>query len=237
MNTFSRGGGSARGRLRQQQPPDAHRINSRIIAREVRVIGADGEQLGILGIRQALEAAEQAGLDLVEVAPQASPPVCRIMDYGKFKYREQKKEAEARKKRTETHVKELRLRYRTEKGDLETKLKHAREFLAEGDKVKFTMRFQGREVMFANLGMQKIDAIIEQLADISTVDERSPLTGRQFYVILAPLKLTAQHGAGRPKTEPKTQESKETGTSATSKSTVAGSVTSSTTPSHSASDK
>jgi translation initiation factor IF-3 len=177
--------------MRPTQPQDAHRINHRITAKEVRVITDSGEQLGILSIRDALTAAETAGLDLVEVAANAKPPVCRIMDYGKYKYREQKKEAEARKKRAENTVKELRIRYRTDVGDLETKLKHAREFLGDGDKVKFSMRFKGREIMYVDLGQQKFESIVKSLSDIATVDERGPLTGRQIYIVLAPLKGVA----------------------------------------------
>jgi translation initiation factor IF-3 len=142
-----------------------------------------------------LERAEAAGLDLAEIAPEASPPVCKILDYGKLKYREQKKEAEARKKRTENIVKELRIRYRTDVGDLETKLKHARDFLGEGDKVKFSMRFKGREVMYVDLGDEKFKTIIERLSDVATVDEKSPLTGKQIYIVLAPLKGSVKKSA------------------------------------------
>lgn len=177
-----------RDKFRRAQTPDEHRINHRITAREVRVIGDGGEQHGILQIKDALTLAETAGLDLVEVAPEAKPPVCRMMDYGKFKYREQKKEAEAKKKRTEQELKELRVRYRTDVGDLETKLKHAREFLEAGDKVKFSMRFKGREVAFMELGREKFNTIVERLADIATVDERSPLSGRQIHIVFAPAK-------------------------------------------------
>lgn len=188
MNTTFRPGPRTGNRFRPQQTPDTHRINHRITAKEVRLITDTGEQLGILTLRQALEIAEQRELDLVEVAPEAKPPVCRLMDYGKFKYREQKREAEARKKRTENTVKELRIRYRTDVGDLETKLKHAEEFLQEGDKVKFSMRFKGREIMYVDLGVQKFQTIIDRLAHIATVDERSPLNGKQIYIVLAPAK-------------------------------------------------
>lgn len=168
--------------------PDTHRINELITAREVRVIAADGEQLGILQIRDALQKAQELELDLVEVAPQAKPPVCKILDYGKFKYKEQKKETEARKNRSETVLKELRLRYRTDVGDLEVKLKQARDFLAEGDKVKFSMRFKGREAMYLDLGREKFDQIVERLKDVATVDERSPVYGRQIFITFAPIK-------------------------------------------------
>ena len=191
MNSFhSSGGGGFRGPRfpRRDLPPDTHRINQRITAREVRVITDEGEQLGVISIREALIAAENAGLDLVEVAPQAQPPVCKIMDYGKFRYKEQKKEAENRKKRSDSTLKELRIRYITDSGDLETKLKQARQFLEEGDKVKFTMRFKGREVAYLNLGVEKFDMIKERLADVAEVDDRSPPMGRVLHITFAPAK-------------------------------------------------
>ncbi len=181
---FQRGG---RG-IRPQTPPDTHRINEFIIAKEVRVIAPDGEQLGVLALKDALQRAQELELDLVEVAPQAKPPVCKILDYGKFKYKEQKKEAEARKNRSETTIKELRLRYRTDVGDLEVKLKQARDFLGEGDKVKFVMRFKGREAMYIDLGKEKFLQIEERLKDVATVDERSPTFGRQIHITFAPIK-------------------------------------------------
>jgi len=197
LSTFnssgSNSGGGFRGqRFRRPETPDAHRINGRILAREVRVITDAGEQLGILAIRDALLAAEKAELDLVEVSPNATPPVCKIMDYGKFKYKEQKKAAEAKKNRTETTLKELRIRYATDVGDLETKLKQARDFLVEGDKVKFSMRFRGREVAYISLGVEKFNTIVERLSDIAIVDERSPAYGRQIHIVLAP-------SSGKPK--------------------------------------
>lgn len=187
MNTFRRPA-PFRGPRRGPPPPDAHRINDRISSKEVRVISETGEQLGILATRAAITMAEEIGLDLVEVSPNVQPPVCRIMDYGKFKYKAQKKEAEAKKKRTETVIKEIRLRYRTDIGDLETKLNQAREFLEEGNKVKFTMRFKGRENMYRNLGMEKFDEVIKLLADAATVDDRSPAVGAQLHVTFAPIK-------------------------------------------------
>ena len=184
MSSFRRGG------QRGQKPPspDAHRINKRIKASELRVIGDKGEQLGILSLQDALNAAEEAGLDLVEVAPTGKPPVCKLMDYGKFKYREQKKLAEARKKRSETSIKELRIRYRTEKADLDTKLKRAREFLDAGDKVKFSMRFRGREIVYLDLGIEKFKEIAEALQDVATIDDQSPPRGRQIHITFAPAK-------------------------------------------------
>lgn len=186
MSSFHGSGSRGFRPPRRDLPPDAHRINQRITAREVRVISDTGEQLGILAIRDALQRAEETGLDLVEVAAAANPPVCRLMDYGKFKYREQKKEAEARKKRTEMTTKELRIRYNTDVGDLDTKLKQARDFLDEGDKVKFSMRFRGREIAFQDLGQEKFKMLVERLSDVANVDEKSPLTGRQMYIVFAP---------------------------------------------------
>ena len=173
---------------RPQPPPDAHRINDYITAREVLLVLPNGETLGVLPVRDAIAKAQEFELDLVEVAPSAKPPVCKILDYGKFKYKEQKKEAEARKNRTETSLKELRLRYRTDKGDLETKLKHAREFLAEGNKVKFVMRFKGREAMYVDLGKEKFSEIAKLLSDVAVVDEGPPAFGRQIHIIFAPIK-------------------------------------------------
>ncbi len=189
MNTFRRPNFTPRGPRRfPSQEQDAHRINFRITAREVRVIGPEGEQLGVLQTAAAIKIAQEAELDLVEVAPQAQPPVCKILDYGKFKYKEQKKEAEAKKKRTEVEIKELRIRYRTDVGDLETKLKHAREFLEEGNKVKFTMRFRGREGMYKNLGIEKLKEIAARLADIAIIDDRSGMMGNQLHMTFAPSK-------------------------------------------------
>jgi translation initiation factor IF-3 len=132
--------------------------------------------------------AEETGLDLVEVAPNANPPVCKIMDYGKFKYREQKRDAEARKHRSDNALKEIRIRYRTDVGDLEVKLRQAREFLGEGHKVKFSMRFKGREAMHVKLGGEKFATIKERLADCAIVDEESPIAGNNIYIVFAPAK-------------------------------------------------
>lgn len=186
------GGFGYRGnRFRPREVEEAHKINQRIIAREVRVIGENGEQLGIMATRDAIARAEQDGLDLVEVADNAVPPVCRIMDYGKFKYKEQKKEADSKKKRTESKLKEIRLSYRTDVGDLDVKIKQAREFIADGDKVKFTMRFKGREVMFLKLGNEKFSDIVQRLADVADVDERSPVSGKQIHIVFVPTKTKA----------------------------------------------
>ncbi|MCB0319338.1 MAG: translation initiation factor IF-3 [Bdellovibrionales bacterium] len=143
MVNYRRGGRKKRTPVQVQE--DTHRINDRIRVPEVRVIDDEGKQLGVLATSYALKLAEERDLDLVEVAPQAKPPVCKLMDYGKFKYREQKKEAEAKKKRTETTIKELRIRYRTDDEDLNTKLKKAREIFDEGYKVKFSIRCRNQK--------------------------------------------------------------------------------------------
>ena len=167
-------------------PPDAHRINRHIRVPQVRLVGADGAQLGVVSIEDALRRAEEAQLDLVEVAPKAQPPVCRILDYGKFKYQEHKKEAEARRKQAITQVKELRLGYRTDVGDLERQIHKAREFLAEGDRVKFTLRFRGREMAYRNLGREKLLKVCDALSDAATVEGNPRMEGRLMGVLLAP---------------------------------------------------
>ncbi len=167
-------------------PPDAHRINRYIRVPQVRLVGADGSQLGVVPIEDALRRAEEAQLDLVEVAPTAQPPVCRILDYGKFKYQQHKKEAEARRKQTTTTVKELRLGYRTDVGDLERQIQKAREFLVEGDRVKFSLRFRGREMAYQNLGREKLMKVCEALKDVATVEGTPRMEGRLMGVVLAP---------------------------------------------------
>ena len=150
------------------------------------MIGSDGTPFGIVPIDEALRRAEEAQLDLVEVAPTAQPPVCRILDYGKFKYQEHKKEAEARRKSTTTTVKELRLGYRTDVGDLERQIAKARAFLAEGDRVKFALRFRGREMAYQDLGRQKLMRVCEALQDVATVEGNPRMEGRLMGVVLAP---------------------------------------------------
>jgi translation initiation factor IF-3 len=167
-------------------PQDAHRINRHIRVPQVRLIGADGTQYGVVPIEEALRRAEESQLDLVEVAPTAQPPVCRILDYGKFKYQQHKKEVEARRKQTTTTVKELRLGYRTDVGDLERQIQKAREFLAVGDRVKFALRFRGREMAYQNLGREKLLRVCEALQDIATIEGSPRMEGRLMGVVLAP---------------------------------------------------
>ncbi len=168
------------------QPQDKHAINDQIVAVEVRVIGVDGEQLGILPTREALRIAEEAGVDLVEVSAEAKPPVCRMLDYGKLKYREQKKAAEARKRSSQNTVKELRIRYNTDEHDLEIKVRNARKFLEEGDRVRFQMLFRGREVANKDLGRNIFEEVANKLTDIGIVEEMTPLLGRRMTMSIAP---------------------------------------------------
>ncbi|HYH18056.1 MAG TPA: translation initiation factor IF-3 [Azospirillum sp.] len=175
-------------RLPQEAAPtrDGPRINREITARSVRLVGADGEMVGIVSLRDALLAAEDAGLDLVEVAPQAEPPVCKILDYGKFKYEEQKKAAEARKKQKIIEVKEIKLRPGIDDNDYDVKMRAARRFLEEGDKVKVTMRFRGREMAHQDLGMNVLMRVRDNLDDLAKVEQMPKLEGRQMVMVIAP---------------------------------------------------
>ncbi|ABC81746.1 translation initiation factor IF-3 [Anaeromyxobacter dehalogenans] len=171
-----RGGGGSR---------DA-RTNRRIKAREVRVIGAEGEQLGVLPIDQALARAQELGMDLVEVSPMAKPPVCKIMDYGRFKYLEKKKQNEAKKKQVVVQLKEVKLRPRTEEHDYDTKIKKVREFLAEANKARITVMFRGREMSHRELGQKVLQRVIEDLRDVAVIESAPRMEGRQMFMILAP---------------------------------------------------
>lgn len=163
-----------------------HRINDKIKAQQVRVIDSDGEQIGIKPLQDALVLASQKQLDLVEIAPQASPPVCKLIDYGKYKYQLQKKEAEAKKNQQDNVVKELKVGYRTDIGDLKTKLKHARSFLSDGNKVKISMRFKGRERAFAHLGREKLEEMVNKLSDVAKVYEQNFKNRHQVYITVTP---------------------------------------------------
>jgi translation initiation factor IF-3 len=158
-----------------------------ITARELRVIGPEGEQLGILEKHNAIAAAEDRGLDLVEVAPTADPPVCRIMDYGKFKYEQSKKAQLAKKNQKIILIKEVKIRPKTDDHDLETKAKHAKRFLAEGNKLKITVRFRGREIVHIDRGRMVLQKLMELLEDISVVESPAKMEGRNLVMILAPI--------------------------------------------------
>jgi translation initiation factor IF-3 len=162
------------------------RTNRRIKAREVRVIGPESEQLGVLPIDQALARAQELGMDLVEVSPTAKPPVCKIMDYGRFKYLEKKKQNEAKKKQVVVQLKEVKLRPRTEEHDYDTKLKKVREFLAESNKARITVMFRGREMSHRELGQKVLQRVIEDLRDVAVIEAAPRQEGRQMFMILAP---------------------------------------------------
>jgi translation initiation factor IF-3 len=152
----------------------------------VRLIDDEGSQVGIISLREALQIAEERELDLVEVAPNATPPVCRLLDYGKFRYEQSKKEREARKNQKQSDLKEVRLRPKTDDHDLEVKANRARRFLLAGDKVKFTVRFRGREMAHPDIGREMLDQIAESLRDVAIVEQRPSMEGRALSLLLAP---------------------------------------------------
>ncbi len=171
-----------------QAKGDEHRINDRIEAREVRLVSQDGEMVGVVPIRDALMRAEEVGLDLVEISPNATPPVCKILDYGKFKYEAQKKANAARKKQRVIEVKEIKMRPSIDQNDYGIKMKKVREFIDEGDKVKVTMRFRGREMAHQHLAINILEKVKEEMADVAKVEQFPKLEGRQMIMVMAPLK-------------------------------------------------
>jgi translation initiation factor IF-3 len=154
----------------------------------VRLIGTDGEQLGIVKLEDAIRLSEQHEVDLVEIAPHASPPVCRLMDYGKFKYQEQKRQQEARAKQKVIQVKEVKFRPGTDEGDYQVKLRNLRRFIEEGDKAKVTLRFRGREMAHQELGMRVLQRVRDDLTELCQVEAMPKLEGRQMVMVLAPRK-------------------------------------------------
>jgi len=171
-----------------QAPPvkDGPRINEQIDSRSVRLVGADGEMIGVVSIHEALESASEVGMDLVEVSPNADPPVCKLLDYGRFKYEAQKKKNEARKKQKVIEVKEIKLRPGIEQHDYEIKMKAARRFLDNGDKVKVTMRFRGRELAHQDLGAKVLVRVREELDEAAKVEQMPRMEGRQMVMVVAP---------------------------------------------------
>jgi translation initiation factor IF-3 len=166
-----------------------HRLNREIMAPTVRLNGVDNEPLGIVSITEALRLSGEADVDLVEIAPTADPPVCRLMDYGKFKYQEQKKAAEAKAKQKVIEVKEVKFRPGTDDGDYNIKMRNLRRFIAEdGDKGKVTLRFRGREITHQDIGMRMLERIRDELADVAIVEQFPKLEGRQMIMVLAPKK-------------------------------------------------
>lgn len=160
-------------------------INEQIRDKEVRVIGEEGQQLGIMSSRDAMKLAKDAGLDLVKIAPTAKPPVCKIVDYGKFRYEQARREKEAKKKQKVIEVKELRLSPNIDTNDLNTKVNNARKFLEKGDKVKVTLRFRGREMAHVQKTKQILDVFAEKMADVAVVEKAPKMEGRQMMMFLA----------------------------------------------------
>ena len=154
----------------------------------MRLIGADGNQVGVVALREAQERAEEEGLDLVEIVPNAEPPVCRIMDFGRFLFDQKKKTQEARKKQKQVQVKEVKFRPGTDQGDYQVKLRNLMRFLNEGDKAKVTMRFRGREHAHRELGLDLLKRVEGDLAEISTVEQQPQMEGRQMVMVLTPKK-------------------------------------------------
>ena len=161
-------------------------VNEGIRARELRLIDQDGEQLGVKSKAEALKIAEQANLDVVLVAPNAKPPVARIMDYGKFRFEQQKKEREARKKQKVINVKEVRLSPTIDLNDFNTKLRNARKFLEKGDKVKASIRFKGRAITHKEIGQKVLDRLAEETKDTASVEQQAKMDGRSMFLVLAP---------------------------------------------------
>jgi len=162
------------------------RINDRIRAPEIRLIGADGENVGVVTPARAMQMAEEAGLDLVEISPTAVPPVCKIMDYGKFKYEQQKREAEARKKQKIIEIKEVKFRPGTDTHDYEVKMRSVMRFLEDGDKVKITLRFRGREMAHQQLGLELLNRVKDDVGDAGKVEAMPKLEGRQMVMMIGP---------------------------------------------------
>jgi len=164
------------------------RVNGEINAPEIRLIGVEGDQVGIVSIQQALSMAEEAGVDLVEIAPLAKPPVCRLMDFGKFKYYEAKKAHEAKLKQKQIQVKEIKFRPGTDEGDYQIKLRNLIKFLQEGDKTKVTLRFRGREMAHQEFGIRLLERVKGDLEAYGTVEQFPKMEGRQLIMVLAPIK-------------------------------------------------
>lgn len=164
------------------------RVNEEITALQVRLIIADGENIGVVDTRDALARAEEAGLDLVEISPNAEPPVCRLMDYGKFLFQQNKRRQAAKRKQVQVQLKEIKFRPGTEEGDYQTKLRNLRKFLTHGDKTKVTMWFRGREMRHQELGMKMLERVEADLQDLAKVEQHPRLEGRRMSMVLTPRK-------------------------------------------------
>ncbi len=164
------------------------RVNERIRETEIRLIGADGENVGVTSPSHGMQLAEEAGLDLVEISPNASPPVCKVMDFGKFKYEQQKRESEARKKQKTIEVKEIKFRPNTDTHDYDVKMRNVVKFLENGDKVKVTLRFRGREMAHQNLGLELLHRVAADVDELGKVENMPKLEGRQMVMMIGPAK-------------------------------------------------
>lgn len=185
------------------------RVNHRIRVPEVRVVLDDGSQLGVMPTSEALKAAEGRGLDLVEVNPKSIPPVCKILDFGRFKYEEKKRQSEAKRKQTIVELKEVKLRPKTDDHDLQVKVRSARRFLEAGNKVKFTVRFRGREITHPQRAQMQLDWLVEQLADLANLEQRPQMEGRTMSAIVGPKPIVLQRLAAdraRREAEPQTDD-------------------------------
>ena len=163
-----------------------HQLNEEIRDKEIRLIGDTGEQLGIMSAAEALEIAEERGLDLVKISPQAQPPVCKLMNYGKYKFEQSKREKEARKNQHVVEIKEIRMSPGIDVGDFNTKLKNAQKFLADGNRVKVSVRFRGREMAHTEIGRDLLTKFAEQCAEVATMDKAAKLEGRNMSMFLSP---------------------------------------------------
>jgi translation initiation factor IF-3 len=181
------------------------RINERIRVPEVRVIGEEGDQMGVMDVRDAVRAAREKGLDLVEVAPNADPPVCRIIDFGKYQYETKKKANEAKKKQVTITVKEVKFRPGTDDHDYEYRMKHAREWLQDGDKVRATIWFRGREMTHRELGARILEKLEQDLADVGEVEARPRMEGNQMFIILGPKRHKSGGSGPKPEAPPTNQ--------------------------------
>lgn len=178
------------------------RINDRIRAREVRLIGADGAQLGVQPLPAALAMARELELDLVEVAPNADPPVCKIMDFNRWKYEQDQKRKESRRKATQVVIKEMKFRPKIDGHDYETKMRHVERFLGEGNKVKLTIMFRGREMAHPELGLKILNRIADQVADFATVESAPRQDGRNMTMVLHPIKKDSRKPKAAPTNAP-----------------------------------
>jgi translation initiation factor IF-3 len=195
--------GRPNGRFDRRRPDKGHRINHRIRVPEVRVI-YEGDQLGVMPTHQALLLAEDKGLDLVEISPQATPPVCRVMDYGKFKFEEAKKKQQQKKSATTFETKEIKFRPKTDEHDMDFKVKHVRRFLEEGNKVRLAVVFRGREIAHPQTGKAVLDRVVARCDDIASVEMRPNLEGKRMSMLIAPKPAVVQKAIAAKKEQART---------------------------------